>query len=115
MDILVDEVDYDRIKPGDHADVRLLGTSNVIHGRVLSVRGSAAAVEEVVLAAVPPKSQGKNARIRVVLDPSDMQTDYANFCQVGRTVQVRFARTSSLEAVAEPVVNWVKSLWFSIS
>ncbi len=115
VDILVDEVDYDRIKPGDHADVRLLGTSNVIHGRVLSVRGSAAAVEEVVLAAVPPKSQGKNARIRVVLDPSDMQTDYANFCQVGRTVQVRFARTSSLEAVAEPVVNWVKSLWFSIS
>lgn len=115
VDILVDEVDYDRIKPGDHADVRLLGTSNVIHGRVLSVRGSAAAVEEVVLAAVPPKSQGKNARIRVMLDPSDMQTDYANFCQVGRTVQVRFARTSSLEAVAEPVVNWVKSLWFSIS
>jgi multidrug resistance efflux pump len=115
VDILVDEVDYDRIKPGDHADVRLLGTSNVIRGRVLSVRGSAAAVEEVVLAAVPPKSQGKNARIRVMLDPSDMQTDYANFCQVGRTVQVRFARTSSLEAVAEPVVNWVKSLWFSIS
>jgi multidrug resistance efflux pump len=115
VDILVDEVDYDRIKPGDHADVRLLGTSNVIGGRVLSVRGSAAAVEEVVLAAVPPKSQGKNARIRVVLDPSDMQTDYANFCQVGRTVQVRFARASSLLAVAEPVVNWVKSLWFSIS
>ncbi|MHB2208764.1 HlyD family secretion protein [Methylobacterium sp. CM6257] len=115
VDILVDEVDYDRIKPGDHADVRLLGTSNVIGGRVLSVRGSAAAVEEVVLAAVPPKSQGKNARIRVVLDPSDMQTDYANFCQVGRTVQVRFARASSLLTVAEPVVNWVKSLWFSIS
>ena len=115
VDILVDEVDYDRIKPGDRADVRLLGTSNVIGGQVLSVRGSAAAVEEVVLAAVPPKSRGKNARIRVVLDPSEMQTDYANFCQVGRTVQVRFPRTSSLQTIADPVVNWVKSLWFSIS
>ena len=115
VDILVDEVDYDEIKPGDRADVRLLGTSDIIAGRVISVRGSAAAVEEVVLAALPPKSRGKNARIRVVLDPSAMQTDYANFCQVGRTVQVRFARTSSLQTFADPVVNWVKSLWFSIS
>lgn len=115
VDILVDEVDYDEIKPGDRADVRLLGTSDIIGGRVLSVRGSAAAVEEVVLAALPPKSRGKNARIRVALDPSGMQTDYANFCQVGRTVQVRFARTSSLQTLADPVLNWVKGLWFSIS
>ncbi|MGV7030842.1 HlyD family secretion protein [Methylobacterium symbioticum] len=115
VDILVDEVDYDEIKPGDRADVRLLGTSDVIGGHVLSVRGSAAAVEEVVLAALPPKSRGKNARIRVALDPSDMQIDYANFCQVGRTVQVRFARSSSLQTLADPVVNWAKSLWFSIS
>ncbi|GJD78259.1 HlyD family secretion protein [Methylobacterium gregans] len=115
VDILVDEVDYDEIKPGDRADVRLLGTSDIIGGHVLSVRGSAAAVEEVVLAALPPKSRGKNARIRVALDPSGMQTDYANFCQVGRTVQVRFARTSSLQTFADPVMNWVKSLWFSIS
>lgn len=116
VDILVDEVNYDEIKPGDRADVRLLGTSQVIGGRVLSVRGSAAAVEETVLAAIPPQSRGKNARIRVALDPSDMQTDYANFCQVGRTVQVRFARAgSSLQTALDPVVNWVKGLWFSIS
>ncbi len=115
VDILVDEVDYDEIKPGDRADVRLLGTSDIIGGHVLSVRGSAAAVEEVVLAALPPKSRGKNARIRVALDPSDMQIDYANFCQVGRTVQVRFARASSLQTFTDPVINWVKGLWFSIS
>jgi multidrug resistance efflux pump len=116
VDILVAEVNYDEIKPGDPADVRLLGTSQLIGGHVVSVRGSAAMVEDVVLAASPPKSQGKNARIRVALDPNDMQADYANFCQVGRTVQVRFARAgSSLQATVNPVVNWVKSLWFSIS
>jgi multidrug resistance efflux pump len=116
VDILVAEVNYDEIKPGDPADVRLLGTSQIIGGHVVSVRGSAAAVEDVVLAASPPKSQGKNARIRVALDPSDMQADYPNFCQVGRTVQVRFARAgSSLQATVDPVVNWVKGLWFSIS
>lgn len=49
VDILVDEVNYDEIKPGGKADVRLLGTSQVIGGWVVSVRGSAAAVEEPVL------------------------------------------------------------------
>ncbi|MGH1571965.1 HlyD family secretion protein [Methylobacterium sp. P31] len=116
VDILVDEVNYDEIKPGDRADVRLLGTSQIIGGSVTSVRGSAAAVEEVTLAAIPPQSRGKNARIRVVLDPSDMQIDYPDFCQVGRTVQVRFARAGSPWQIAlDPVVNWVKGLWFSIS
>jgi hypothetical protein len=68
-------------------------------------------VEEVTLAAVPPKSRGKNARIRLVLEQNAMQTDYENFCHVGRTVQVRFARS----AATLPFVNWMKSLWFSIS
>ncbi|MEA1835141.1 HlyD family efflux transporter periplasmic adaptor subunit [Methylobacterium durans] len=111
VDILLDEVDYDEIKPGDAAEVRLLGTSEVIAGKVISVRGSSAAVEEVTLAAMPPKSRGKSARIRVALEPNPMQTDYENFCHVGRTVQVRFARS----APTFPLVNWVRSLWFSIS
>lgn len=111
VDILLDEVDYDQIKPGDAAEVRLLGTSEVIAGRAISVRGSSAAVEEVTLAAVPPKSRGKNARIRVALEQNAMQADYENFCHVGRTVQVRFTRST----VTLPFVNWVKSLWFSIS
>jgi hypothetical protein len=47
--------------------------------------------------------------IRVGLAESALHTDYANFCQVGRSVQVRF-RTRSL-----PIVRWLKSLWFSIT
>jgi hypothetical protein len=43
------------------------------------------------------------------LAESALHTDYANFCQVGRSVQVRF-RTRSL-----PIVRWLKSLWFSIT
>jgi multidrug resistance efflux pump len=111
VDILVNEVDYDEIKPGEDAEVRLLGTSEVIPGKVVSVRGASAAVEEVTLAAVPPVSRGKSARIRVALAKSEMQTDYANFCQVGRTVQVRIARASN----NIPMLHWVKSLWFSIT
>ncbi len=74
--------------------MRRLGSSQIILGTVLSVRGSSAAVEELVLAAVLPESRGKSARIRVALEPNAMQRDFANFCQVGRSVQVRIARAT---------------------
>ena len=109
VDILVAEVDYDEIYPGRNAEIRLLGRSDTINGQVMAVRGSAAVIEDVVLAAKLPQSRGKDARIRVVLPESSLNTDYANFCQVGRSVQVRF-RTRSL-----PIVRWFKALWFSIT
>jgi hypothetical protein len=109
VDILVSEVDYDEIYPGRDAQVRLLGRADALDGHVLSVRGSAAVVEDVILAAKLPQSRGKDARIRVALPESALNTDYANFCQVGRSVQVRF-RTRSL-----PIVRWFKALWFSIT
>jgi multidrug resistance efflux pump len=109
VDILVSEVDYDEIYPGRNAQVRLLGRADAIDGQVTAVRGSAAVTEDVILAAKLPQSRGKDARIRVALPESALNTDYANFCQVGRSVQVRF-RTRSL-----PIVRWFKSLWFSIT
>ena len=110
VDILVSEVNYDEIKPGQSAEVRLHGRSEIIKGAVVSVRGSSAAVEEVALAAILPESQGRAARIRVALAPDELQKDYPNFCQVGRTVQVRFRHTNS----QFPVLRWARSLWFSI-
>jgi len=107
VDILVSEIDYDDIYPGRDAEVRLLGRSTVVRGTVMSVRGSAAVVEEVVLAATPPQSRGKSARIRVALPRSHLNEDYPNFCQVGRTVQVRFATRSF------PLKRWMRALWFS--
>jgi len=111
VDILVNEIDYDDIHPGATAEVRLLGSSQIILGTVLSVRGSSAAVEETVLAAVPPESRGKSARIRVALEQNAMQRDFPNFCQVGRSVQVRIARATKRFRLP----NAVKGLWFSIS
>ncbi|MDC9837344.1 MULTISPECIES: HlyD family secretion protein [Rhizobium] len=108
VDILVPEVSYDEIYPGLVAQVRLFGRSDVFKGTVISVRGSSASVETDSFAASLPPSTQRNARIRVRLDPSVMNDDFANFCQVGRTVQVRFSKHGI------DVSNWVKSLWFSI-
>ena len=109
VDILVPEIDYDEIFPGRVAQIRLLGRGDVLQGTVLSVRGSAAVIEEDALAANLPATKERNARIRVGLSPSALNTDSANFCQVGRSVQVRFEKRDFQWA------RWLKSLWFSIS
>jgi multidrug resistance efflux pump len=109
VDILVSEVAYDEIYPGREAEIRLLGRSEALQGRVISVRGSAAAVDDAVLAAKPPQARGKDARIRVSIPDSTLQSDYANFCQVGRSVQVRFKSRSF------PLKHWFYALWFSIT
>lgn len=109
VDILVPEVNYDEIFPGREAEVRLLGRGEVLKGKVQSVRGNAAVVEEVTLAATPPKSQGRDARIRVAVEHSSLNNDFNNFCQVGRSAQVRFEKRSL------PWRRWVGSAWFSIS
>jgi multidrug resistance efflux pump len=109
VDILVPELDYDEIFPGRQAEVRLLGRGDVVKGWVLSVRGNAAVVEEVTLAATPPKSHGRDAKIRVAVEHSALNGDFSNFCQVGRTAQVRFEKRTL------PWRRWMKSAWFSIS
>jgi multidrug resistance efflux pump len=109
VDVLLGESQYDEIYPGRPAQVRLIGRDDVLPGEVQSVRGSAADVEEKTMAATLPAQKSKNARIRVRLAPSVLNSDYDNYCQVGRTAQVRF------ESRRFPIVRWLRSLWFSIS
>jgi multidrug resistance efflux pump len=108
VDILVSESAFDEIYPGREAEIRLVGRSDALKGKVVSVRGSAV-VEEAALAAKPPQIRGKDARIRVSIPESDLNTDHANFCQVGRSVQVRFKSRSF------PLKRWFHALWFSIT
>lgn len=109
VDILVHEVNYDDIYPGREAEVRLYGRDEGIKGHVAFVRGSRADFEDKVLAAALPRTEGKYAKIRVELNQSAMNSDYQNFCQVGRSAHVRFPTRGF------PLAHWFKRLWFSIS
>ncbi|MBP2233833.1 multidrug resistance efflux pump [Sinorhizobium kostiense] len=108
VDILVPEVDYDEIYPGREAEVRLFGRSEVFKGEVQAVKGSSAVVEKDQLAANEPETEERNARIRILLQRSALNTDFANFCQAGRTVQVRISKSTVR------LSQWIESLWFSI-
>ncbi|MCA1444028.1 HlyD family efflux transporter periplasmic adaptor subunit [Ensifer sp. IC4062] len=108
VDILVPEVDYDEIYPGREAEIRLFGRGEVFKGQVQALKGSSAVVEKDSLAANEPETGERNARIRILLEPSALNTDFANFCQVGRTVQVRIAKHNLR------LTQWIKGLWFSL-
>ncbi|MDQ0561991.1 multidrug resistance efflux pump [Rhizobium mesoamericanum] len=109
VDILVPEVDYDEIYVGRTAEVRLFGRGDVFKAVVLSVRGSSAIIEKDAFAANQPVTTARSARIRLSLAPSSLNTDFANFCQVGRSVQVRLSKHDV------GIKKWIESLWFSIS
>ena len=105
---IVPEVDYDEIYPGREAEVRLLGRSEVFKGKVQAVKGSSAVVEKDNLAAKEPEAKERDARIRVQLLPSALNTDFGNFCQVGRSAQVRISRHNL------QLTQWIKGLWFNL-
>lgn len=108
VDIVVDEISYDDIYPGLDADVRLYGRANAIPAKVMFVRGSRATTEDKTLAAQLPHGTEKYAWVRLRLAPSELNTDYRNFCQIGRSVIVRFAKRTY------PIKRWLWGLWFSI-
>lgn len=108
VDIVVDEVNYDDIYPGLDADVRLYGRAGAIPAKVMFVRGSRATTEDKTLAAQLPHGTEKYAWVRLRLARSELNTDYRNFCQIGRSVIVRFAKRTY------PLKRWLWGLWFSI-
>jgi multidrug resistance efflux pump len=107
VDILVTSVD-DEIIPGQKVEIRVFGRDKIVPGTVLFVLGSASNLKSTDLAADLPRGEGKNTQIRVSFNDKNIQTDYNNFCQVGRRAQVRI-HTNNIH-----FVRWIKSLWYSI-
>lgn len=86
------ERDFEKIKAGDTADIRLVGGSGWIDGRVQQVRGSAARADERLLAAQVSAPNPGSISVEVVLPPGALVTDRNNFCDIGRLAEVRFQR-----------------------
>jgi multidrug resistance efflux pump len=86
------ERDFEKIKPGDVAMVRLVGSNNWQPGLVQKVRGSAARSDDRLFAAQVPSVNSGFITVEVSLSSSDMAVDNANFCDIGRLAEVRFDR-----------------------
>jgi multidrug resistance efflux pump len=85
--------DFEQIKAGDRAAVRLIGSNDWTEGKVRQVRGSAARADDRLLAAQVPVPNAGNIAVEVSLERDLTPADGNGFCDIGRMAEVRFDRT----------------------
>ena len=86
------EREFEQIKPGDPAAIRLIGSDEWKQGQVRQVRGSAARGDDRLLAAQLPDPTRGNVVVEIGLPDDAAPADRNNFCDIGRLAEVRFAR-----------------------
>jgi len=85
--------DFEQIKAGDRAAVRLIGSNDWTEGKVRQVRGSAARADDRLLAAQVPTPNAGNITVEVSLERDVTPADGNGFCDIGRMAEVRFDRS----------------------
>jgi multidrug resistance efflux pump len=86
----VKEANLNRIHIGQKASVSLVGTNQLLQGRVVYVRSGIGRTKEGSdQAPLLPINLYREAQVKVALDP-DPQLDASRFCLVGYTGEVRF-------------------------
>jgi multidrug resistance efflux pump len=85
--------EFERIKAGDIAAVRLIGSDDWQQGRIRQVRGSAARTDDRLLAAqiIRPASSSIAVEVELLQEGSDAERN--SFCNIGRMAEVRFQRS----------------------
>jgi multidrug resistance efflux pump len=86
------ERDFERVKPGEPAYIRLIGSDDWTQGEIKRVRGSAARGDDRLLAAQVPSPDAGSITVEVGLPPDGAMADRKNFCNIGRLAEVRFQR-----------------------
>jgi len=86
------EREFENIKPGDPASVRLIGSNEWRQGYVRQVRGSAARADDRLLAAQVPAAARGNITVEVSLPDDGSHAANSSYCDIGRLADVRFQR-----------------------
>jgi multidrug resistance efflux pump len=86
------ERDFEKVKVGTPAFVRLIGSEDWKQGQIRQVRGSAARTDDRLLAAQVRKPDPSSITVEVGLPADDAYADRNNFCNIGRLAEVRFQR-----------------------
>ncbi|HZP71460.1 MAG TPA: HlyD family secretion protein [Pseudolabrys sp.] len=84
---------FEKIKAGDRASIRLVGSDAWVEGYVRQERGSAARVDDRLLAATVAKPSSGSISVEVEIPAEAWSEDrHGNFCDIGRLAEVRFPR-----------------------
>jgi multidrug resistance efflux pump len=93
VDVELPGREFEQIKAGAPAFVRLIGSDDWKQGEVRQVRGSAARTDDRLLAAQVPRPDPNSITVEVGLTQDNASMDRKNFCNIGRLAEVRFERT----------------------
>jgi multidrug resistance efflux pump len=100
------EREFETIKPGDAASVRLIGSDIWRQGTIRQVRGSAAHEDDRLLAAQVPTPTRGNVTVEVSLPRESAKTASSNFCDIGRLADVRFHREAPAVMETASLLFW---------
>lgn len=103
------EREFEQIKPGDTASVRLIGASQWQEGRVRQVRGSAARGGDPLLAAQVPVPTSGQITVEVSLPDDSADLAQGGYCGIGRLAEVRFQRPRPV--LVQRIEKYLSSLW----
>jgi multidrug resistance efflux pump len=101
------EREFENIKPGAPAAVRMIGSDVWRTGYVRQVQGSAARADDRLLAAKVPVPTPGNITVEVSLPQQDAAAMHSSYCDIGRLADVRFQRDTP--AFVERVRNFFQS------
>jgi hypothetical protein len=87
------EREFEQIKAGDIAAVRLIGSDDWKLDKVRQVLGSAARTDDRLLAAQIARSTSSSIAVEVELLQDQSDAERNSFCNIGRMAEVRFQRT----------------------
>jgi multidrug resistance efflux pump len=87
------EREFEQVKAGDIAAVRLIGSDDWKQGKIRQVVGSAARTDDRLLAAQIARPISSSIAVEVELLRDDSDAERNSFCNIGRMAEVRFQRT----------------------
>ena len=87
------EREFEQIKAGDIAAVRLIGSDDWKQGKIRQVLGSAARTDDRLLAAQIARPVSSSIAVEVELLQESSDAERNSFCNIGRMAEVRFQRT----------------------
>jgi hypothetical protein len=92
IEVTLPERLFGDIAPGDIATVQLKGDGRTVTAPVTAVLGAGAKFDHPLLAAAVPETEPDHLRVLISLARIDLGDTAGNFCQVGRSAEVRIAR-----------------------
>jgi multidrug resistance efflux pump len=88
------EREFEQVKAGDTAAIRLVGSDDWKQGKIRQVMGSAARSDDRLLAAQIVRSVSSSSiSVEVELPQDESEAERNSFCSIGRMAEVRFQRT----------------------